>query len=114
MAIIFPANTKGMTAGAMRQIKQQGYTTASGGWHDFNHLTSMAADGGIYLNEREPLGRFMSALEKTKARLGSKAQKVNWVVKDITEFKPLVKFDFWYDRAVFHFLIDTNLILNMI
>jgi ABC-type transporter Mla subunit MlaD len=27
----------------------------------------MAADGGIYLNEREPLGKFMSALEKTKA-----------------------------------------------
>ncbi len=67
MAIIFPANTKGMTAGAMRQIKQQGYTTSAGGWHDFHHLTTMAADGGIYLNEREPLGRFMSALEKTKA-----------------------------------------------
>lgn len=49
-----------------------------------------------------------TALEKTKARLGSKAQKVNWVVKDITEFKPLVKFDFWYDRAVFHFLIDND------
>lgn len=66
MAIIFPAHTKGMTTGALRQIKQQGYTTASGGWHDFHHLTTMAVDGGIYLNEREPLGKFMSALEKTK------------------------------------------------
>jgi ABC-type transporter Mla subunit MlaD len=65
MAIIFPANTRGMTAGAMRQIKQQGFTTAAGGWHDLNHIHGMAADGGIYLNEREPLGRFMSALEKT-------------------------------------------------
>ena len=65
MAIIFPANTRGLTAGAMRQIKHHGHTTAAGGWHAIDSVYNMAADGGIYLNEREPLGRFMSALEKT-------------------------------------------------
>ena len=65
MAIIFPANTRGMTAGAMRQIKQQGYTTAAGGWHEINQVYGMAAEGSIYLNEREPLGRYMSALQQT-------------------------------------------------
>lgn len=65
MAIIFPANTKGMTAGAMRQIKQQGYTTAAGGWHTMDQVYGLANDVGIYLDEREPLGKFMTVLEKS-------------------------------------------------
>jgi len=48
-----------------------------------------------------------AALEKAKARLGEKAAFVHWIVSDITDFKPDIQFDFWYDRAVFHFL--TNL-----
>jgi len=65
MAIIFPASTKGMTAGAMRQIKQQGYTTAAGGWHTIDSVYNMATEANVYLNQNEPLGRFMSALEQT-------------------------------------------------
>ena len=66
MAIIFPANTKGMTAGAMRQIKQHGSTTAAGGWHSMDTLYELAADTGIYLNQREPLGKYMTALAQAK------------------------------------------------
>ena len=44
------------------------------------------------------------ALEKAKKRLGSRAEKVNWIVSDITEFKPDTLFDVWHDRATFHFL----------
>jgi hypothetical protein len=29
---------------------------------------------------------------------------VKWVVSDITDFNPTEKFDFWHDRAAFHFL----------
>lgn len=47
-----------------------------------------------------------SALERAKNRLGDKSSKVTWIVCDITEFKTDVKFDFWHDRAVFHFLTD--------
>lgn len=65
MAIIFPASTKGMTAGAMRQIKQQGYTTAAGGWHTIDSVYNMATEANVYLNQNEPLGRFMSVLEQT-------------------------------------------------
>jgi SAM-dependent methyltransferase len=46
------------------------------------------------------------ALERAKKRLGDKADIVHWIVSDITEFKPEVKFDFWHDRAVFHFLTE--------
>lgn len=47
-----------------------------------------------------------SALQKAKNRLGGPASKVNWEVSDIVEFEPKRKFDFWHDRAVFHFLTD--------
>lgn len=45
-----------------------------------------------------------NAIERAKLRLGEKADQVTWIVTDITEFKPEVKFDFWHDRAAFHFL----------
>jgi ubiquinone/menaquinone biosynthesis C-methylase UbiE len=44
------------------------------------------------------------ALDKVKKRLGKKAQKINWVVSDITEFQSDKTFDVWHDRATFHFL----------
>lgn len=45
-----------------------------------------------------------AALERAKTRLGDKASQVNWVVSDVLDFQPNVKFDFWHDRAAFHFL----------
>lgn len=44
------------------------------------------------------------ALERAKKRLGENADKVNWIVSDITEFKPETTYDIWHDRATFHFL----------
>jgi SAM-dependent methyltransferase len=46
------------------------------------------------------------ALEKAKIRLGDIANKITWIVIDITEFETESKFDFWNDRAVFHFLTE--------
>ncbi len=45
-----------------------------------------------------------NAIERTKVRLGIRAKYVNWVVADIVDFKSDLKFDFWHDRAAFHFL----------
>jgi SAM-dependent methyltransferase len=44
------------------------------------------------------------ALERAKKRLGKNAEKVQWIVSDITEFKPETSYDIWHDRAAFHFL----------
>lgn len=44
------------------------------------------------------------AIQRAKDRLGHRAQHVNWIISDITEFTPDVSFDFWHDRAAFHFL----------
>jgi uncharacterized phage infection (PIP) family protein YhgE len=65
MAIIFPSTLKGMTAGALRQIKKQGNTTAAGRRHALDRVYNMATDAGVYLRENEPLGKYMTVLEKT-------------------------------------------------
>ena len=44
------------------------------------------------------------ALERAKIRLGNKAAQVQWIVSDITVFKPERKYNIWHDRATFHFL----------
>ncbi|HSN48637.1 MAG TPA: class I SAM-dependent methyltransferase, partial [Flavobacterium sp.] len=44
------------------------------------------------------------AMERAKKRLGINAEKINWIVSDITEFKPETDYDIWHDRATFHFL----------
>lgn len=49
-----------------------------------------------------------SALEKAKKRLGKSASSVHWEVVDVIDFEPERKFDFWHDRAVFHFLTEPN------
>jgi SAM-dependent methyltransferase len=46
------------------------------------------------------------ALGRSKARLGAKADEVQWLVGDVTELTTLGEFDIWHDRAVFHFLTD--------
>ncbi|MBM4054396.1 MAG: class I SAM-dependent methyltransferase [Planctomycetes bacterium] len=49
-----------------------------------------------------------NALAFTKNRLGGKAQKIQWIEADITEFIAPHLFDLWHDRAVFHFLTDPS------
>lgn len=45
-----------------------------------------------------------NALNRAKLRLGKNAEKVHWIVSDVVDFIPPVQFDFWHDRAAFHFL----------
>lgn len=46
------------------------------------------------------------AIERAQARLGEKAQSVNWVVCDVLDFTLIQKYDVWHDRAAFHFFTD--------
>jgi 2-polyprenyl-3-methyl-5-hydroxy-6-metoxy-1,4-benzoquinol methylase len=55
-----------------------------------------------------------NALKRAKERLGEKADKVKWVVSDITEFKPDDFYDVWHDRATFHFLTTPEQIAKYI
>jgi hypothetical protein len=50
----------------------------------------------------------VTALGMAKARLGPRAERVRWVVADVTEAPDLGTFDVWHDRAVFHFLTEAE------
>ena len=46
------------------------------------------------------------ALERAKSKMGESASMINWIIDDINDFHPHRRYDFWHDRAVFHFLTD--------
>jgi SAM-dependent methyltransferase len=46
-----------------------------------------------------------AALDVAKGRLGSRASQVKWICADVTDPQlPSEAYEFWHDRAVFHFL----------
>ena len=47
-----------------------------------------------------------AALERAGARLGPAALKVQWLVADVTRWRPARLYRLWHDRAVFHFLTE--------
>lgn len=47
-----------------------------------------------------------AALEHARARLGPGAEAADWIVADVTSWRPTVPVELWHDRAVFHFLVD--------
>jgi SAM-dependent methyltransferase len=55
-----------------------------------------------------------AAIQRAKLRLGDRAKNVKWIVADAANFKPTEKYDFWHDRAAFHFLTDEQEISNYI
>ncbi|WP_394758142.1 class I SAM-dependent methyltransferase [Flavobacterium sp.] len=48
------------------------------------------------------------AIERIKERLGEKSKNVSFIISDILDFQPETTFDFWHDRASFHFLTAEN------
>ena len=55
-----------------------------------------------------------TSLEKAKQRLKERASKVTWIVADAANFKPTEQYDFWHDRAAFHFLTNEKEIKNYV
>jgi len=55
-----------------------------------------------------------NAIETTKNRLGAKSSKINWIIADASDFQTDLYFDFWHDRAAFHFLNNEKDISNYI
>ena len=53
-----------------------------------------------------------AAINRAKERLGDRAKEVKWIVADAASFKPTESYDFWHDRATFHFLTDEEEISN--
>ena len=49
-----------------------------------------------------------NALKRARQRVGDSANQVNWIVSDIIDFNCDTRFDFWHDRAAFHFPKKNN------
>jgi SAM-dependent methyltransferase len=47
-----------------------------------------------------------AALARSRARLGTRAAIVDWIVADATTWTPTAGYDLWHDRAAFHFLTE--------
>lgn len=47
-----------------------------------------------------------NAIALAKVRLGAAAAAVDWIVADVTQWRPERHYDVWHDRAAFHFLTD--------
>jgi SAM-dependent methyltransferase len=45
-----------------------------------------------------------AALATARERLARDADRVKWVVADVTTWRPPERYDIWHDRAAFHFL----------
>jgi ubiquinone/menaquinone biosynthesis C-methylase UbiE len=45
-----------------------------------------------------------AALATTRERLGNDADRVKWIVADVTTWQPSERYEVWHDRAAFHFL----------
>jgi ubiquinone/menaquinone biosynthesis C-methylase UbiE len=48
------------------------------------------------------------AIDRARQRLGEQAKIVTWIISDVTKFESEVQFDFWHDRAAFHFLTSED------
>jgi trans-aconitate methyltransferase len=46
-----------------------------------------------------------AALAAAKARMGGRAERIQWIVADVTTWEPPRAYDVWHDRATFHFMV---------
>lgn len=77
MPIIYPPNCRGVTAGALKQIKKDGYTTASKGLFSSKFVTIKGAISlNDYFSKIEPAGEFMAGLETAKQQIEETSEAI--------------------------------------
>ncbi len=48
------------------------------------------------------------SLQESRRRLAQRADQVQWIPADITQWQPTQQYALWHDRAVFHFLTEAK------
>lgn len=49
-----------------------------------------------------------NVLNRAQERIGSESNNITWICSDIVDFKPSDTYQVWHDRAVFHFLTESE------
>jgi ubiquinone/menaquinone biosynthesis C-methylase UbiE len=91
---------------SMALLDEAGLNTTSAvldvGGGDSMLVSALVARGVQHVSVLDLSG---AALRRAQARLGDAAAAVTWIEGDITTVElPAAGYDFWHDRAVFHFL----------
>lgn len=75
---------------------------------------SLLADHWLDLGYRQVsvLDISPTALERARQRLGNQASQVEWICANAAHWTPTRSYDFWHDRAAFHFLTAAEDIQN--
>jgi len=71
-----------------------------GASHVVDHLVEEGLDRIAVLDVSE------AGLAVARHRLGSRSERVTWIVGDAAELADVGRFDIWHDRAAFHFLLE--------
>lgn len=72
---------------------------------DIGGGASRLVDGGLMRGWRMAvLDLSQTAIDTARRRLGEAAGSVEWIVADVTSWKPQRSHDVWHDRAALHFL----------
>lgn len=87
MPIIYPDSCKGITSGAMRQLKTQGFTTAGtdGGACSTEYVKNMIASRSGYTRKNEPLGIYMSQLTEAQKDIEATSDAVSASARKMVE-----------------------------
>lgn len=77
---------------------------------DIGGGASTLVDGllGLGLNDLTVLDLSETALTAALDRLGKRGSTVDWIAADLLEWQPPRKYSIWHDRAVLHFLVDSD------
>ena len=86
MAIIFPSHCKGVTAGALRELKQHGFSTAGGGLFSQKLIEQIPVNTpNMYFSKNEPAGVYMSNLEQTQRAIDENTEAIEVSAKRLVE-----------------------------
>ena len=75
MPIVYPSLCRNVTAGALRQIKNEGFTSASGGLFEKRFVLNNLHPKLVFL-PTEPAGVFMETLDRTVQQLGENKEAI--------------------------------------
>lgn len=87
MPIKYPSHIRGVTAGALRQVARNGYTTASGGLFSESSVNSTirGTRPSTYFSKIEPAGILMSELETKEKELRSVTEAIQSAAFSLVE-----------------------------
>ena len=95
-----PVTSRELIGAAIARGGRSIIDVGGGASHLVDHLLDEELDRIAVLDVSE------AGLAVARHRLGSRSERVTWIVGDAAELRDVGRFDIWHDRAAFHFLLE--------